>query len=264
MKRRHLAMISVGVVAVAAALIWWFRSPVPQPIVLDETLPQTCHETDFEAVAYIVCEVDPHIYHVMLFRADAEGKPFGSVENFDKAMIALGKPVLLAMNAGMYHQDLTPVGLFIENGREEAPLNTANGAGNFFMKPNGIFLIGKEGQATVMETSAYASRKPNVAFATQSGPMLVIDGRIHPRFEQNGASRYVRNGVGVRDDGMVVLAISRSPVSFGSFARLFRDPLACPNALFFDGAVSTLSDGRRTIVGGKFPAGPILAVTAKR
>ncbi|MER9444265.1 phosphodiester glycosidase family protein [Mesorhizobium sp. M0340] len=101
-------------------------------------------------------------------------------------------------------------------------------------------------------------------FATQSGPMLVIDGRLHPRFEQNGTSRYIRNGVGVRDENTVVLAISRSEVSLGSFARLFRDALDCPSALFFDGAVSALSNGERMIVGGNYPAGPIIAVTGKK
>ncbi len=115
-----------------------------------------------------------------------------------------------------------------------------------------------------METTAFAAAKPEAMFATQSGPMLVTDGQIHPRFEENGTSRFIRNGVGVRVNGTIVLAISRSQVSLGSFARLFRDALQCPNALFFDGAISALSDGSRMIVGGKFPAGPIIAVSAKR
>ena len=164
----------------------------------------------------------------------------------------------------MYHEDLSPVGLLVENGHEAAPLNFTDGEGNFFLKPNGVFLVGKDGKAAVVETNAYAAAKPNVAFATQSGPMLVIDGRVHPRFEANGTSRHVRNGVGVRDENTVVLAISRSEVSLGSFARLFRDALHCPNALFFDGVVSALSNGERMIVGGSYPAGPIIAVSAKR
>jgi uncharacterized protein YigE (DUF2233 family) len=135
----------------------------------------------------------------------------------------------------MYHEDLTQVGLLVENGHAVAPLNLADGQGNFFLKPNGVFLIRKDGKAAVMETSAYAAAKPDVAFATQSGPMLVIDGRLHPRVEANGTSRHIRNGVGVRDENTIALAISHSQVSLGSFARLFRDALHCPNALFFDG-----------------------------
>ncbi|MER8834493.1 phosphodiester glycosidase family protein [Mesorhizobium sp. M0909] len=125
-------------------------------------------------------------------------------------------------------------------------------------------MVRKDGKAAVIETSAYVATRLDVMFATQSGPMLVIDGRLHPRFEQNGTSRYIRNGVGVRDENTVVLAISRSEVSLGSFARLFRDALDCPSALFFDGAVSALSNGERMIVGGNYPAGPIIAVTGKK
>jgi uncharacterized protein YigE (DUF2233 family) len=264
MRRRYIAAIAIGAVAVVLSLIWWPRSPAPPPIIVGGELPGPCRDASFETVSYVVCEIDLHAYGIAVFHAGADGKPFGSLEKFDKARAGEGRPVLLAMNAGMYHEDLSPVGLLVENGQEKAPLNLADGTGNFFLKPNGVFLIGKDGKAAIMETNAYAAAKPDVAFATQSGPMLVIDGRLHPRFEANGVSRYVRNGVGVRDADTVVLAVSRSEVSLGSFARLFRDMLNCPNALFFDGAVSALSNGERMIVGGNYPAGPIIAVSAKR
>ncbi|MFC3322812.1 phosphodiester glycosidase family protein [Mesorhizobium cantuariense] len=116
---------------------------------------------------------------------------------------------------------------------------------------------------SIMEKNAYAAARPDVAFANQSGPMPVIDGQSHPRFEKSGTSRYTRNGVGVRDGDIVVLAISRSQVSLGSFACPFRDALNYPNALFLDGAVSALSNGQRMLVGGNYPARTIIAVSAK-
>lgn len=264
MKRRYSTAILIGVLLAALALIWWFRPSGRPPVTSGGELPRPCRDFSFEAVPYIVCEIDLRSYDVAVFHAGADGKAFGSVEKFDKAMSGEGGPVLLAMNAGMYHEDLTPVGLLVEKGHEVAPLSLADGEGNFFLKPNGVFLIRNDGKAAIMETNAYAAAKPDAAFATQSGPMLVIDGRVHPRFEANGTSRHVRNGAGVRDGDTVVLAISRSQVSLGSFARLFRDALHCPNALFFDGVVSALSNGERMIVGGKYPAGPIIAVSAKR
>jgi uncharacterized protein YigE (DUF2233 family) len=262
MKRRHLALLLIGALLAAAAIIIWGRTPSRPPIVVG-ALPAPCRDLSFEAVAYVVCEIDLRTGDVTVFHAGGDGKAFGSLQAFDTAMSGRGVPVLLAMNAGMYHQDLSPVGLLVEDGRELAPLNLADGDGNFFLKPNGVFLIGKDGTAAVMEINAYTAAKPAVRFATQSGPMLVIGGRLHPRFEENGTSRYIRNGVGVRDADTVVLAISRSQVSLGSFARLFRDALDCPDALFFDGAISALSDGNRMIVGGTYPAGPIIAVSAK-
>lgn len=248
---------------VAMLLVGWFwlkpQSP-PKPQRAASTLPEPCRDMTFEGVAYIVCQIDPRAYAISLTRVDGQGRPYGSLAAFDRAMAEEGTPALLAMNAGMYHEGLGPVGLFVENGREETPLNTENGQGNFFLKPNGVFFVRADGSAAVLETSAYASAAPEVAYATQSGPMLVIEGKIHPRFEPDGTSRYIRNGVGVRKDGLVMLAISRTPVSLGRFARLFRNALECPNALFLDGGISSLSDGRNMLVGGKDPVGPILAV----
>ncbi len=130
------------------------------------------------------------------------------------------------------------------------------------MKPNGVFYVTESGDAGVLESTAYAAAGIRPRLATQSGPMLVVDGRIHPRFEENGASRYIRNGVGAAGK-RAIFAISLAPVSLGSFARLFRDGLGCANALFFDGAVSALHDGRKYLVGGGYPAGPMVAVKRK-
>ena len=179
------------------------------------------------------------------------------------ALAASGQTPLLAMNAGMYHADMMPVGLYVENSKEIAPLNEDEGFGNFFLKPNGVFFVGEDGRAGVLETEAYRSAEITPAFATQSGPILVIGGAIHPRFLPDGTSKYIRNGVGVRADGKVVLAITRDPVSLGSFARLFRDVAECPNALFFDGAVSSLAWGAHMEIDAGEPAGPVVVVFEK-
>jgi uncharacterized protein YigE (DUF2233 family) len=268
MERRPFlaALGALFAAGVAAATGWfWLKPAPPKPPLVVGGLPKPCHDLSFEGVLHAVCAIDPKAYSILVARTDEQDRAYGSLDRFDTAMAAKGTPVLLAINGGMYHEGLGPVGLFVEEGRHEMPLNQADGEGNFFLKPNGVFFVRKDGSAGVMETTAYAATggDPDIAYATQSGPMLVIDGQIHPRFEPNGTSRFVRNGVGVRADGTVVLAISRQPVSLGSFARLFRDALSCPNALFLDGAISTLSDGERTLIGGKFPVGPILAVREK-
>ncbi len=82
----------------------------------------------------------------------------------------------------MYDFGLKPVGLYVEEGVEKHPLVRGGGWGNFFPRPNGVFFIGNDGKAGVMETEAYASSGIQPRLATQSGPMLVIDGQIHPAF----------------------------------------------------------------------------------
>jgi len=231
---------------------------MPPPHEPANGLPRTCRDLAFEGVSYIVCEVALGDYEIALRRTDASGKPFR-----DLSKLAAAEPLILAMNAGMYHEDFTPVGLHVEDGTELSPLNLADAPGNFFLKPNGVFYVDRDNNAGVLETAAFAAAGIMPKLATQSGPMLVIGGNIHPRFEENGTSMHIRNGVGADGDKRAVFAVSRGPVSLGSFARFFRDALGCGNALFFDGTVSALHDGRKYLVGGQYPAGPMLKVSEK-
>ena len=128
------------------------------------------------------------------------------------------------------------------------------------MKPNGIFYI-SGGDAAVAETQAFLKQRPQADLATQSGPMLVMNGRLHARFNQGSTSLKLRSGVGVRADGKVIFAISQEAVSFDSFAHLFRDGQSCPNALFLDGGnVSSLYAPTLNRSGNVLPLGPMLAV----
>tara|TARA_R110002020_G_scaffold34066_14_gene103567 strand:- start:7627 stop:8460 length:834 start_codon:yes stop_codon:yes gene_type:complete len=222
--------------------------------------PDICEETVFEGARASLCIIDPAANATRLVYRDRTGVPHGSVKRAVTALATFGQTPVLAMNAGMYHSDMTPVGLYVEDGKEISPLNTDDDFGNFFLKPNGVFFIRPDGTAGVMETMAYAGAEIAPAFATQSGPMLVINGEIHPRFLPDGTTRYIRNGVGVRTDGKLVLAITRDPVSLGSFARLFRDVAMCPNALFFDGGVSSMAWGAHMEIDAGEPAGPVVVV----
>ena len=255
-------LVAFGILATVTGFAFWvasnsarFESSVEMSV---PSLPETCRIVAFEAVDHVVCEVDPGEYDIAMSLKGRDGTPYGSL-----AALAKSKTFIFAMNAGMYHHDKSPVGLYVENGEEAVPLNRSEGDGNFFLKPNGVFYVDQSGMAGVQETEAFAASAHRVNMATQSGPMLVIDGAIHPRFLNDGSSRYIRNGVGVRGNGTAVFAISKSALSLGSFARLFRDALDCPNALFFDGGISALHDGSHYLVGGRNPAGPIVTVARK-
>ena len=145
------------------------------------------------------------------------------------------------MNAGMFDQAGRPIGLAIANGRTVNELNLKEGRGNFHLKPNGVFVIRKDGRAEVIESTHFNDRDGD-RLATQSGPMLVVGGKIHPRFEADGDSRYVRNGVGIAPGGKPVFVFSEDVVSFGKLARYFRDRVRAKDALYFDGSVSSLWD----------------------
>lgn len=219
-----------------------------------------CETVSFDGDNYTICEAragdDLRLWH-----SDAEGRLLGSFSAVEQSL-AEGKQLTFAMNAGMYHPDRQPVGLYIEDGIERAAIQDGGGYGNFGLTPNGVFCIG-EGWVRVIESDAYRRDRPDCQFASQSGPMLVITGELHPKFLPDSDSLNYRNGVGTSGDGQrVVFAISESPVNFHAFARLFRDGLALPDALFFDGKVSRLYARDLGRYDGGFPMGPIVGLVA--
>lgn len=189
---------------------------------------------------YMVCEVAAGA-DLRLFHTAPDGAVCGSFTRIDEVLATRGQALVFAMNAGMYHEDRAPVGLLVESGVIRSPIVTAKGPGNFGLLPNGVFCVRDDGRFAVIESRAFASAPPACMQATQSGPMLVIDGALHPRFLPDSDSRYVRNGVGVSADGTrAVFAVSDRAVTFHEFGRLFRDGLGLPQALYFDGQVSRL------------------------
>lgn len=218
---------------------------------------QSCSQVVFEGAPFTSCEVDMAQADLRLFLRDASGAVFGGFTPIDAAL-GPDKRLGVAMNAGMFHDDRAPVGLYIEDGIEEMRVITSAGPGNFGLLPNGVLCL-MPGRAQIIESRAYAAAPPPCRDATQSGPMLVIDGALHPRFLPDSDSRNLRNGVGVDATGRIVhLAISDAPVNFHHFARFFRDYLGLSQALYFDGRVSRLyaPDIGRADIG--LPVGPII------
>lgn len=239
--------------AVAAAFL------LASPASADPLAP--CARETFEGARYTVCTVALDTHAVRLFATDESGAALGGFARLPER-IAAG-PLVFAMNAGMFDDSLAPIGLYVEDGEELRALNTRDGSGNFHLKPNGVFLVDAEG-ARVMTSEAYARAGLSPEIATQSGPMLVIDGRLHPRFIEGSPSRKRRNGVGVAADGRIVFAISDGNVNFHEFGRLFRDALGVPNALFLDGgSVPSLFAPHLRRADGWRPLGPMLAVYAR-
>ena len=216
-----------------------------------------CREIDFEGTGFTACRIDPAAEDLRLWLRDGEGDILGTFDRVNARLAPEGLRLGVAMNAGMYHQDRRPVGLYVEEGEEAAPLVTRAGPGNFGMLPNGVLCLG-EGTAAVIESRRFAETRPPCRFATQSGPMLVIGGALHPRFIEGSDFVNIRNGVGVDAEGALWMAISDAPVNFHSFARLFRDVLGTPDALYLDGRVSRLYLGATGRHDRGLPLGPIL------
>lgn len=204
--------------------------------------PSPCRHERFEDAGFIVCKpANPAKLKLYAARRDQRPK-----RSFDELGLSDAQ-VAFAMNAGMFGLDGRPIGLTIVDGQPVHAISLRASSGNFGMKPNGVFIVRRSGKAEVVTSEKFSPAK-DVALATQSGPMLVIAGKLHPKFDHDGESRNMRNGVGIAPDGAPLFVMTEDPVSLGKLARFFRDRLKTRDALYFDGSVSSLwspADGRK-------------------
>jgi uncharacterized protein YigE (DUF2233 family) len=220
-----------------------------------------CSQVVFREIHATACKVDLRDDHLQLFMNDAAGIPYKSLRRVADSFQGQPDQLAFAMNAGMFREDYSPLGLLVMDGRQIHRINLASGGfGNFYMKPNGVFLLTSAG-AQIVESTKYAAVADPVILATQSGPLMVSGGTIHSGLNPQGTSRYVRNGVGIVNSNEIVFAISDEAVTFYEFALLFRDFLKCSDALYLDGSVSSMYSRTLARDDERASLGPIIGVT---
>jgi uncharacterized protein YigE (DUF2233 family) len=193
----------------------------------------TSVQSDDRFVSY---SVDPKRQDLKMYWKNDKGQIFKSIENLNNWLEQNNKTLIFAMNAGMYKKDHSPQGLYVENGKQINPIDSSIGNGNFYLLPNGVFYISKDQLPFICKTNQYLDTG-QVQYATQSGPMLVIDGQIHPAFKEDSKNLNIRNGVGILPNHQVVFAMSKAEINLYDFAKYFQS-LGCKNALYLDGFVS--------------------------
>lgn len=175
---------------------------------------------------------------IQFYYKNEKGSRYKNAKQLKIALSKQGKELLFAMNGGMYEKGGRPKGLYIENGKEISPLDrTEKGYGNFYLQPNGIFYL--DNNKGYICTTTDFKENTEILYATQSGPMLLIDGAVHAKFRVTSSNLNIRNGVGILPNGNLLFAISTKELNFYTFAKFFQD-LGCENALYLDGFVSRM------------------------
>ncbi|MGE7369802.1 phosphodiester glycosidase family protein [Neorhizobium sp. NPDC001467] len=201
---------------------------------------QPCERRTLGDAHYVVCTVKKDDARLRLFWQKPDGAPYRWFGTLAERIEAQGRTLVFAMNAGMYGDDFTPMGVYVEEGRQLRPadLKTMDGPQakipNFYKQPNGVFYFGS-GEAGILTTAAFLKERPKSDFATQSGPMLVTANEVNPIFIAGSSDRTRRSGVGVCAGGDLRFVISEDDVNFFDFAAVFKNHLSCPDALFLDG-----------------------------
>ena len=188
---------------------------------------------DERFVSYIV---NPKKQNLEFFWKNEKGEHFKNAENLISWLKSKNKKLLFSTNGGMYKKDNSPQGLYVENTITKSEIDALNGNGNFYLKPNGVFYLTTEKNPIICKTEDFVNNGM-IKYATQSGPMLVIDGEIHTAFKKNSTNLNIRNGVGILPNNQIIFAISKKEINFYDFAEYFKK-LGCKNALYLDGFVS--------------------------
>jgi uncharacterized protein YigE (DUF2233 family) len=211
---------------------------------------------------FLTYEVNLKKQDLEIFWKDDKGQIFRSIQNLKAWVETKNKKLLFATNAGMYKTDNSPLGLFIQDGKTITPLNSKKASGNFYWKPNGVLYIDTDNNGIICKTENFKNNG-KIKYATQSGPMLVFGGKIHPEFKQGSINLNIRNGVGVLPNNNLVFVMSKKEINLYDFANYFKK-LGCKNALSFDGFVcrTYLPEKNWVQTDGNF--GPIIGVTTNR
>lgn len=209
---------------------------------------------------FVIYPVNTKKGNIEFFWKNYQNQPFRSIQNLKKYIHTKDQNLKFAMNGGMFIENNIPKGLYIENFKTLIPMDTLSGEGNFYLQPNGIFYITKSNESTVIATENFR-KDSDIRFATQSGPMLIINGKINPVFQKSSHNLNIRNGVGILKNGDPVFVMSKKKVSFYHFASLFKS-LGCTNALYLDGFVSRAYFPEENWIQEDGDFGVIIGVTA--
>jgi uncharacterized protein YigE (DUF2233 family) len=185
---------------------------------------------------FIVYEPDLHKQDLKMYWKNDKNELYKSIENLKNGIETKGKKLVFAMNGGMYKPENAPQGLYIEAGNTMMDLDTTQGKGNFYLKPNGVFFITQNKIAYICTTEDFKTDE-NIKYATQSGPLLLLNGNINGQFNKGSNNLNIRNGVGILPNGNILFVMSKKEINFYNFALIFKEK-GCKNALYLDGFVS--------------------------
>lgn len=206
------------------------------PLTLLLVLCLACKEKIQEDKNFVIYKANPKTQNIKFYWKNNRHEIIRSIEHLKNEMESGNERLVFAMNGGMFEPDNSPKGLYIENFKTLKSIDTLKGSGNFYLPPNGVFYLTQNNQPGIVETSLY-KHNTAIRYATQSGPMLLTDGKINSVFQKDSKNLNIRNGVGILENGEVIFAMSKKEINFYRLALLFKE-MGCKNALYLDGFVS--------------------------
>lgn len=134
---------------------------------------------------------------------------------------------LIAINGGFFDPRYQPLGLRISEHKQLNPIKHITWWGIFYVTD----------KTAHIKSAKRFTPSPNIEFAVQSGPRLLVKGRLSSL--KPGVAE--RTALGISRDGDVIIIVTENaPMTLSALAKLMHSPLvACNDALNLDGGSST-------------------------
>ncbi len=162
------------------------------------------------------------------------GRPYGTLDALRADLLRQGRCPLFLSNAGIYGTNGAPLGLHVEAGKVLKGLNRSKGTGNFFWQ-SGVFAI-RRGKPEIVPRSTWRGAA-GVSLATQSGPLLVLNGK-RTSAGRASANGYSRSAVVIYRDGRLGFVHSRWASSFAALVDRAARPGPIRHMLYLDGSIN--------------------------
>jgi uncharacterized protein YigE (DUF2233 family) len=180
--------------------------------------------------------VNPQRERIAMYWKNADGEAFGSLRALLADIDRDGR-VQMAMNGGIYAKTTRRWGCISTRACRRLRLTALPAAATFLSVPAGCFIC--RAKAKIVSIDKF---KPSstIAYAVQSGPMLIENGTINWRLKPSASSRKLRNGVGITRQGQVIFMLSDRETNFYDFACYAQSTLNVRQMLYLDGTISKM------------------------
>lgn len=169
-----------------------------------------------------VFRIDLTKNRLSLLTAQQIKKTYASAQTFAKASNAL-----IAINGGFFDHNFDPLGLRIQNSHIISRLKPISWWGVFYIADNHAWI----------KSMQKFRQTPQIEMAIQSGPRLIIDGKIphlKPGIDQRTALCITKT------NNLILLVTERAAISTTQLAQYMKaPPLACHSAINLDGGSSS-------------------------
>ncbi len=135
---------------------------------------------------------------------------------------------------GFYDNGGNHIGLLQKEGQQISGIDIASsGKGNFYLVPNGVLSFDSL-TIQITESKEYNTRTLQEENSIQSGPLLIMNGKLHPKLNLFSPNKHGRSAICTitqNNERFILFVTALDPVNMYTFSVLIKQRFNCDFAL---------------------------------